>query len=227
MQKSVASPSCLSQKQTRSSTLGSRLLAPHFAHLHARSLRELASMGAMLDLSHDPEVLSRWHTCEPLAREAVTWQGQVLGVPIGLHRANTMLLNLAVWRALTLPAVRSWDDVEGIAPQLIREGIMPMAWSDAGSHLLGLFESLMVATHGAEGHRAWLEELDGSGARDAWTSRPVRDALERLLDRQPFRNCQRIHHRLAALHRVVVRDRNRFIVRDEETELRTSLRRPG
>jgi glucose/mannose transport system substrate-binding protein len=153
---------------------------PHFAHLHARSLRELASMGAMLDLSHDPEVLSRWHTCEPLAREAVTWQGQVVGVPIGLHRANTMLLNLAVWRALTLPAVHSWDDVEGIAPQLIREGIMPMAWSDAGSHLLGLFESLLVATHGAHGHRAWLEALDGSGARDAWTRRPVRDALERL-----------------------------------------------
>jgi glucose/mannose transport system substrate-binding protein len=153
---------------------------PHFAHLHARSLRELAGMGAMLDLSHSTEVLSRWHTCEPLAREAVTWQGQVVGVPIGLHRGNTMLVNLAVWRALSLPPVRTWDDVERIAPQLTREGILPLVWSDAGNHLLPLFESLLVATHRAEGHRTWLDALEGTDARDAWTSRPVRDALERL-----------------------------------------------
>lgn len=153
---------------------------PHFAHLHARSLRELASMGAMLDLSHSAEVLSRWHTCAPLAREAVTWQGQVVGVPIGLHRGNTMLVNLAVWRALSLPPVHTWDDVERVAPQLIREGILPMVWSDGGNYLLTLFESLLLATQGAEAHRAWIEALDGPDARDAWTSRPVRDALERL-----------------------------------------------
>lgn len=153
--------------------LRSRLLSrdvPDMAHLPTRAVHELAAKGLLIDLGAD----SRWPSfLIPWVRESVMSDGHLMAVPIGVHRTNTLLYNLRLWDAHGLQPPHTWSDVMHAAEVLLREGVMPMVWSDDGGQLLVMLDSLLLSALGPARFRAL------SGPR-GWEDDGVLQALDQL-----------------------------------------------
>ncbi|MBL8389161.1 MAG: carbohydrate ABC transporter substrate-binding protein [Hydrogenophaga sp.] len=153
--------------------LRSRLLGrapPDWAHLSMRNVRELARMGVLIDLGAQADWVRSLH---PLAREAVTVDGTLRAVPLGLHRINTLLYHRGLWQAFGLPEPRRWSDIARCAEVLAREGVMPFVWSDEGAQLLTLFEILLLSALGPFRFRRLFQP-------GGWEDEGVLQALEHL-----------------------------------------------
>lgn len=169
--RSAAVPGGLSTAAT--TVLRSRLLRrdpPDMAHLSVRAVHELAAKGLLIDT----DVGTGWSSSLlPWVRESVSRGGRTLAVPLGIHRTNTLLYNLRLWDAHRLSPPRTWSDVMHAAQVLSREGVMPMVWSDDGTQLLVMFESLLLSVLGPARFRA----LSG---RQGWEDEGVLQALDHL-----------------------------------------------
>lgn len=152
--------------------LRSRLLSrdpPDMAHLMARSARELAARGWLVDPAEGAEWSSR---LMPWVRDALVRDGRLVAVPVGVHRVNTLLYNLHLWDAHRLPVPRTWSDVMAAAQVLSREGVAPMVWSDDGGQLLVMFDSLLLSALGPSRFQALSRPGAGKtkGCCRRWTS---------------------------------------------------------
>lgn len=158
------------------SVLRSRLLArdpPDMAHLSGGDVQDLAARRFLTDLAPGGERSSAWAQVFPFVRQAVEHADQVVAVPMGVHRINTLIYSLPMWQAHGLAEPRTWGDVMRAAQPLSREGIAPLVWSDEGSQLLVLFEGLLLSVLGAQRYGALLQ-------RAGWEDPGVLQALDHL-----------------------------------------------
>lgn len=101
------------------------------------------------------------------------YQEHFWGVPVNIHRANVLWYNEQVFadNGLTPPA--NWDEFFETAEALTAKGIVPLVIGTKEGWEAGhTFETILVATLGAEGYRGlWT-------GKTAWTDPKVTEALE-------------------------------------------------
>ncbi len=106
----------------------------------------------------DPEAQG-WADVMPKAvLETVSFKDRCYGVPLDIHRVNTLFYNKAVFARFALAEPATLDDLFAVAAELQASGIVaPIALGTKDGTLpILLFENLLVSRAGADYYRAFL-----------------------------------------------------------------------
>ena len=149
---------------------------PDVAQLIGTTLTDWADVGLVMPLN---AVASRQKWDQglfPTVMALVTYKGDVIAAPLGIHRINTLLYNRHLFARLGLPPPRTWDEFEVVARKLSGMGIKPLAWSDEAWQMATVFESVLLGEAGP----ALYSELIVQRKSAAWMDPRVEQALTRL-----------------------------------------------
>ena len=159
--------------------LKSRVLlgdAPDVAQLIGSTLTEWADVGLVLPLNA-VAARQKWsQTLVPTVLDLVSYKGDVIAAPLGLHRINTLLYNRRVLAHLGLQPPHSWAEFEVVARAARAAGIKPLAWSDEVWQIATVFESLLLSEAGPTQYQEMIVQRKSA----AWLDPRVEKALQRL-----------------------------------------------
>lgn len=149
---------------------------PDVAQLIGTTLTDWADIGLVLPLNAVAQ-RQRWHqVLFPTVLELVSYKGDVMAAPLGIHRINTLLYNRRLFTRLGLTPPRSWGQLEVVARKLQTQGLRPLAWSDEPWQMATVFETLLLGEAGPALYRELIVQRKGS----AWMDPRVERALQRL-----------------------------------------------
>lgn len=149
---------------------------PDVAQLIGTTLTDWADIGLVLPLNAVAQ-RQRWsQVLFPTVLELVSYQGEVIAAPLGIHRINTLLYNRRVFSRLGLVPPRSWGQFETVARKLQAQGLRALAWSDEPWQVATVFETLLLGEAGPALYRELIVQRKGS----AWLDARVERALQRL-----------------------------------------------
>jgi glucose/mannose transport system substrate-binding protein len=159
--------------------LRSRLLAgtvPEITQLIGVSIAEWAEAGLLVEFDAVAAAGNWAGVLFPTINTLVRHRGHVVAAPLGIHRINTLFVNLRVFARLGLVPPATWAEFERLAPRLQAQGVVPLAQSSEPWQVATLFENLVLAEGGVALHRELFVRLNPAAAAD----RRVGAALERL-----------------------------------------------
>ena len=149
---------------------------PDVAQLIGTTLTDWADIGLVLPLNAVAQ-RQRWsQSLFPTVMDLVTYKGDIIAAPLGLHRINTLLYNRKVFARIGMPAPRTWAEFESAARKLHALGIKPLAWSDEPWQIATVFETVLLGDAGP----ALYRELIAQRKSSAWMDARVERALVRL-----------------------------------------------
>lgn len=150
--------------------------APEVAQMIGVSIAEWAELGLLLELD-GVAAAGNWRgVLFPTVQSLIQVRGHVVAAPLGIHRANTLYYNRALFARLKLAPPQSWSDFEAAAARLRAAGIQPLAQSSEAWQVAALFENLVLAESGPAFYRALFVRFDPAAAADRRTA----EALGRL-----------------------------------------------
>ncbi|WP_394788571.1 ABC transporter substrate-binding protein [Rhodoferax sp.] len=149
---------------------------PDVAQLIGTTLTEWADVGLVLPLN-GVATRQRWaQNMFPTVMELVSYQGEVIAAPLGIHRINTILFNRRAFARAGLQPPKTWAEFELAARKLQTLGIKPLAWSDEPWQIATVFESVLLGEAGPALYRELIVQRKSS----AWMDPRVERALNRL-----------------------------------------------
>jgi len=149
---------------------------PDVAQLIGSTLTDWADVGLVIPLN-DVAHRQRWsQVLFPTVLDLVTYKGNVIASPLGIHRINTLLYNRKVFGRLGLSPPPTWAEFERTARQLRAQGIRPLAWSDEPWQIATVFESVLLGDAGPALYRELIVQRNSR----AWMNPQVERALLRL-----------------------------------------------
>lgn len=149
---------------------------PDVAQLIGTTLTDWADIGLVLPLGGVAQ-RQRWaQVLFPTVLELVSYQGEVIAAPLGLHRINTLLYNRRALARAGVAPPRSWAQFEQAARALQAQGVRPLAWSDEPWQVATAFEAVLLGEAGAPLYRELMVQRRPS----AWLDARVEAALQRL-----------------------------------------------
>ena len=149
---------------------------PDVAQLIGSTLTEWADMGLVLPLN-SVATRQKWgQNLFPTVMDLVSYKGDVIAAPLGIHRINTLLYNRRLFARLGLKPPRNWAEFEAVSRSFKAAGIKPLAWSDEAWQIATVFESLLLGEAGP----ALYHEMIVLRKKSAWLDPRVEKALQRL-----------------------------------------------
>ncbi len=149
---------------------------PDVAQLIGSTLTEWADVGLVLPLNA-VAARQKWpQALFPTVLGLVSYKGDVIAAPLGIHRINTLLYNRRLFARLELSPPRSWAEFESVARKFSAAGIKPLAWSDEAWQVATVFESLLLAEAGPALYQQMIVQRKSA----AWMDPRVEKALLRL-----------------------------------------------
>lgn len=149
---------------------------PDVAQLIGSTLTDWADSGLVRPLN-SVATRHKWaQTLFPTVLGLVSYQGDVIAAPLGIHRINTLLYNRRVFDRLQLKAPATWAEYGLVSRKLRAAGIKPLAWSDEAWQIATVFESLLLGESGP----ALYQSMMVARKRAAWMHPQVARALQRL-----------------------------------------------
>ncbi len=149
---------------------------PDVAQLIGTTLTDWADIGLVLPLGGVAQ-RQRWaQVLFPTVLELVSYQGEVIAAPLGLHRINTLLYHRRALARAGVAPPRSWAQLEQAARALQAQGVRPLAWSDEPWQVATVFEAVLLGEAGAPLYRELMVQRRPS----AWLDARVEAALLRL-----------------------------------------------
>ena len=149
---------------------------PDVAQLIGTTLTDWADIKLVLPLNAVAQ-RQRWQSALfPTVLDLVTYQGDVIAAPLGIHRINTLLYNRRLFGRAGLSAPRTWAQFEVAAQKLQQLGVRPLAWSDEPWQIATVFESVLLGEVGP----AVYQDLIVRRRASQWLSPDVERALVRL-----------------------------------------------
>ncbi len=149
---------------------------PDVAQLIGSTLTEWADVGLVVPLNA-VSVRQRWpQVLFPIVLDLVSYKGNVIAAPLGIHRINTLLYHRGLFARFGLKPPRTWADFETAARKFSAAGIKPLAWSDEPWQIATVFESVLLGEVGP----ALYQELMVQRKSAAWLDPRVDKALQRL-----------------------------------------------
>ncbi len=149
---------------------------PDVAQLIGSTLTEWADVGLVLPLNA-VATRQKWsQTLFPTVLSLVSYKGDVIAAPLGVHRINTLLYNRHLLQQLGLRPPHSWAEFEGVARAVSAAGLKPLAWSDEAWQIATVFESLLLSEAGPALYQEMIQQRKSA----AWLDPRVEKALLRL-----------------------------------------------
>ncbi len=133
---------------------------PDVAQIKGPYIHKLAKTGLLLPLT---DIANQQDWSKHLPIELVDYfqfNGEYVAVPINIHRVNAMWANPAIFHQLGLPYPRTWTDFFTIADKIKRAGYIPLALGVEPWQIATLFESIALATMGADLFRSAFAKKD-------------------------------------------------------------------
>ncbi|MDB2448929.1 ABC transporter substrate-binding protein [bacterium] len=96
----------------------------------------------------------------PVVDELIRVDGQVVAVPLSMHRINWMWLNPRLFERLDLPLPTTWSQLMRAAPALRAAGAVPLAHGNQPWQNATLFEVLLLSEAGPDFYRRYFVEHD-------------------------------------------------------------------
>ncbi|MBE9610456.1 carbohydrate ABC transporter substrate-binding protein [Chitinilyticum litopenaei] len=161
--------------------LKTRFLAnqpPAVAQLIGPSLAEWAQLGLIVELDEVARAGNWQDHFFPTTWQLVQYKGHVLGVPLGIHRINTLHYNRQIFERLGLRPPRTWKEFDQVVRRLQAAGVTPLGQSSEAWQVATLFETLLLA----EGGPAYYRELLVKRNLRAYQDPRLAKALQRLRD---------------------------------------------
>jgi glucose/mannose transport system substrate-binding protein len=93
----------------------------------------------------------------PYAKDAVTFDGKILALPVGIHRNNNLLYNKQILADAGVDAaeLKSWDDFTAACDKIQANGKTCLSTGTQGWIVNILFGNVMAMTMGAEGYKKY------------------------------------------------------------------------
>jgi len=149
---------------------------PDVAQLIGTTLTDWADVGLVLPLNNVAE-RQRWNqSLFPTVMDLVTYKDNVIAVPLGIHRINTLLYNRRLFARIGMAPPTTWAQFEVAARKLRAIQVKPLAWSDEPWQMATIFESILLAETGP----ALYADLIVQRKSSAWMDPRVERALNRL-----------------------------------------------
>jgi len=149
---------------------------PDVAQLIGSTLTEWADQGLVLPLN-GVAARQKWQlTLFPLVLDLVSYKGEVIAAPLGIHRINNLLFNRRLFARLNIKPPTDWAEFEAVSRKFSAAGIKPLAWSDEAWQIATVFESLLLGEAGAD----LYHEMIVLRKSTAWMDPRVARALQRL-----------------------------------------------
>jgi glucose/mannose transport system substrate-binding protein len=123
--------------------------APEVAQLNGTIIGDWAKLGLLQNLDSVAEDGQWDKLLFPAIYSWIRPHGQVVAVPLGIHRVNTLLYNTRIFDRFKLTPPQNWYDLVRIATLLHSAGIAALAQSSEPWQISTLFESLVLAESGA------------------------------------------------------------------------------
>ena len=149
---------------------------PDVAQLIGSTLTEWADVGLVLPLNAVAARQKWQQALFPTVLSLVSYKGEVIAAPLGIHRINTLLYNRHLFAKLELSPPRTWSEFENVARKFSAAGIKPLAWSDEAWQMATVFESLLLAEAGPALYQQMIVQRKSA----AWMDPRVEKALLRL-----------------------------------------------
>ena len=94
----------------------------------------------------------------------MTYDGQVIAVPVNIHGANYQFYSIKVFNDLKMQPPRTWDEFLADAPKIKAAGIIPIAFGANAQQLDWLFEAILVGAGGKDLYRKVFVDHDAKAA---------------------------------------------------------------
>jgi glucose/mannose transport system substrate-binding protein len=159
--------------------LKSRVLAgdaPDAMQLIGISIGEWANAGLLLEIDKVAQADNWRGVLFPAISQLVEHRQHVFGVPLGIHRINSLFYNEKLFRKYKLAPPATWAELAQAARVLRAAGVTPLAQSSEPWQVATLFENLVLA----EGGPAYYRALFVAQTAQATADRRLLQALERL-----------------------------------------------
>ncbi|WP_434000242.1 ABC transporter substrate-binding protein [Endozoicomonas sp.] len=149
---------------------------PTAAQIRGKGIQEWASLGLLTEID-DVARKERWdEKLPPMVSETLKFQGHYVAAPVNIHRNNWLWVNPQAFRKTGLELPETWEDMFRIAPQLQKAGYIPLAYGREPWQASAIFESVLLATGGADFYRAAMVENDP----EALTSKTMMKTFETM-----------------------------------------------
>ncbi len=155
---------------------------PDAAQIKGPYIQKLAKTGLLLPLS---DIANQQNWSDHLPTELIDYfqyNGEYVATPINIHRVNAMWANPTIFRQLRLAYPRTWADFFTIVDTIKRAGYIPLALGEEPWQIATLFESIALATMGADLFRSAFAEKDS----DALTHHSLTQSLNILKAVKPY-----------------------------------------
>jgi glucose/mannose transport system substrate-binding protein len=149
--------------ESAATVLKSRILAgnpPTAAQIKGPSIQEWGDEGVLASLDA-VATENKWDSLLPkVVADVMKYEGNYVAVPVNVHRVNWMWVNPEVFEKAGAKIPNTWDEFFVAADKIKAAGFIPVAhggqaWQDAT-----VFESIVLATGGADLYRKAFVELD-------------------------------------------------------------------
>lgn len=134
--------------------------APTATQISLMGLQEWAAEGLLGDLTPIAEQEGWAQELPPAIMEGAMYDGQWVGVPFNIHRANWLWSNAKVFADNGLTPPTTWDEFFATGDKLKEKGIVPLALGGEPWQETILLEDAITAVGGAEFYRKALLDLD-------------------------------------------------------------------
>jgi glucose/mannose transport system substrate-binding protein len=131
------------------------------------AVRQLAEQGALAPLD-DLAKKGNWlPNLPPLLVKNMSYNGQVIAVPVDLHGANYQFYSAKIFDELKMQPPKTWDEFFAMAPKIKAAGYIPLAYGANAQQVDWLFEALLAGAGGKDLYRKVWVDHDAKAAGSA------------------------------------------------------------
>jgi len=131
------------------------------------AVRQLAEQGVLAPLD-DLAKKGNWLlNLPPLLVKNMSYNGQVIAVPVDLHGANYQFYSAKIFDELKMQPPKSWDEFFAMAPKIKAAGYIPLAYGANAQQVDWLFEALLAGAGGKDLYRKVWVDHDAKAAASA------------------------------------------------------------
>ena len=143
--------------------LKSRIISgnpPSAAQIKGKTIQKWGSLG-LLDNVNDITVAQEWDKVLPKPLlDSFKVDGKYVAVPLNIHRINWMWVNPKPFIKINKPIPATWQQFIALAPELKKQGYIPLILGNEDWQYTTLFEAVVLGTQGVDFYRKALVELD-------------------------------------------------------------------
>jgi glucose/mannose transport system substrate-binding protein len=131
------------------------------------AVRQLAEQGVLAPLD-DLAKKGNWlPNLPPLLVKNMSYNGQVIAVPVDLHGANYQFYSAKIFDELKMQPPKTWDEFFAMAPKIKAAGYIPLAYGANAQQVDWLFEALLAGAGGKDLYRKVWVDHDAKAAGSA------------------------------------------------------------